>query len=87
MTAAVTSISTLSPGVVTGLVERQENVRVTWVTTTPVTGSVPLLRLLCRVNQRNVGNQLVLTLNQLLAGDLTDLTAAVSVFNPIVIVP
>ena len=83
----VTTITTLSPGVVTGQVERQENVRVTWATTTPVSGAVPLVRLLCRVNQRNIGNQLVLTLNQLLAGDLTVLTASTSVFNPIVIIP
>ena len=83
----VTTITVLSPGVVTGRVERQENVRVTWATTTPVSGAVPLVRLLCRVNQRNIGNQLVLTLNQLLAGDLTVLTASTSVFNPIVIIP
>lgn len=83
----VTSVVALRPGVVTGSVERQENVRVTWATTTPVSGEVPLLRLICRVNQRNVGNQLILTLNQLLAGDLTNLTATTTVFNPIVIVP
>ncbi len=83
----VTSVTTLSPGVVTGQVDRQENVRVTWATATPVAGAVPLVRLLCRVNQRNIGNQLILTLNQLLAGDLTSLTATTSVFNPIVIIP
>ncbi len=83
----VTSMVTLRPGVVTGSVERQENVRVTWATTTPVAGPVTLLRLICRVNQRGVGNQVILTLNQLLAGDLTNVTAAASVFNPIVIIP
>jgi hypothetical protein len=34
-----------------------------------------------------VGNQLVFTLNQLLAGDLSDVTAAASIFQPVVIVP
>jgi hypothetical protein len=40
-----------------------------------------------RVNQRSQGNQLVITLNQLLRGDLTDVTAATSIFNPSVIIP
>lgn len=83
----VSTVSALATGVVTGQIDRQDNVRVTWVTTTPVSGAVALIRLVCRVNQRNVGNQLVITLNQLLAGDLTDLKPTTSIYNPIVIIP
>lgn len=82
----VTDIQPLRTGVVRQTVDAQENVRVNWISTTPVSGTVQLIRIVCRVNQRNVGNQLVITLNQLLAGDLTDLTANTSVFNPVVIV-
>lgn len=83
----VTSIAPLRSGVVAQTVDAQQNVRVTWISATPVTGPVQLVRLVCRVNQRNVGNQLVFTLNQLLAGDLSDVTAAASIFQPVVIVP
>lgn len=84
----VTTYQALRQGVTVQQVDGgQQNLRVTWASTTPVTGSVQLLRLGCVVNQRNVGNQVVLTLNQLLAGDLTDLTQATSVFNPVVIIP
>jgi len=82
----VTAVTALRPGVVTQIIDAQENVRVTWTSATPVSGAVSLIRLFCRVNQRGVGNQLVFTLNQLLAGDLTDLTGATSVYNPVVIV-
>lgn len=83
----VTSITTLRSGVVAQTVDAQQNVRVTWTSATPVAGPVQLVRLVCRVNQRNVGNQVVFTLNQLLTGDLTDVTAVTSIFNPVVIVP
>jgi hypothetical protein len=83
----VTAITALRTGVVAQTVDAQQNVRVTWTSATPVAGPVQLVRLSCRVNQRNVGNQVIFTLNQLLAGDLTDLTGATSVFNPVVIVP
>jgi hypothetical protein len=82
----VTAITPLRAGVASQIVDAQENVRVTWVSATPVSGPVALVRLSCLVNQRGVGNQVVFTLNQLLAGDLTDITSAVSVFNPVVIV-
>jgi len=82
----VTAITPLRAGVVAQIVDAQENVRVTWTSATPVSGVVSLIRLTCRVNQRGVGNQVVFTLNQLLAGDLTDVTGATSVFNPVVIV-
>ncbi|MFO0096098.1 MAG: hypothetical protein ACK54K_17550, partial [Gemmatimonadaceae bacterium] len=80
-------ITTLRSGVVAQTVDAQQNVRVTWTSATPVAGPVQLVRLVCRVNQRNVGNQVVFTLNQLLTGDLTDVTAVTSIFNPVVIVP
>lgn len=83
----VISHTTLRTGVVATLTDGQENVRVTWTSATPVAGAVALIQLNCRVNQRGVGNQVLFTLNQLLAGDLTDVTNATSVFHPVVIVP
>jgi hypothetical protein len=77
----------LRTGVVAAVTDGQENVRVTWTSATPVAGAVALIRLTCRVNQRGVGNHLLFTLNQLLAGDLTDVTNTTSVFHPVVIVP
>lgn len=87
--APVTALTftTLRPGVTITQPDGRQVLRMTWVTTTPVSGPVTLFRLNCRVNQRGVGNQVVITLNQLLAGDLTDVTAQASVFNPVVIVP
>jgi len=83
----VTQFGGLSPGVVTQQVDAAQSLRVTWTSSTPVRGPVQLVRLLCRVNQRNQANQVVITLNQLLQGDLTDITASTSVFNPIVVIP
>lgn len=83
----VTGITPMRPGVVASVVDLQENVAISWASTTPVSGVVTLVRLQCRVNQRGVANQLVLTMRQLIAGDLTDLTALVSIFNPVVIIP
>jgi hypothetical protein len=83
----VTATQRLRSDVVAQQVDGQQNMRVTWAATTPVGGRVALFRLICRVNQRNVGNQVVLTLNQLLTADLTDVTAQTSVFNPVVIIP
>lgn len=81
-----TSFTSLRPGVQVQQVDGQQNLRLTWASATPVLGTVQLLRLQCRVNQRNVGNQLVFTLNQLLDGTLNDLTSVTSVFNPVVII-
>ncbi len=83
----VTSVLALRAGVVIGSIDRQDNARVTWASTTPVSGAVQLVRLVCRVNQRNVGNQMVITLNQLLTSDLTDIASLASIFQPVVIVP
>jgi hypothetical protein len=83
----VTGFTLLRPGMFTQQVDLAQSLRVTWASTTPVTGPVQLIRLQARVNQRNQGNQLVITLNQLLRGDLTDVTAATSIFNPSVIIP
>jgi hypothetical protein len=81
-----TSLTTFRTGVQVQQVDGQQNLRLTWASATPVQGTVQLLRLQCRVNQRNVGNQLVFTLNQLLDGTLNDLTSVTSVFNPVVII-
>jgi uncharacterized protein YjdB len=81
-----TSFTTLRTGVQVQQVDGQQNLRLTWASATPVQGTVQLLRLQCRVNQRNVGNQVVFTLNQLLDGTLNDLTSVTSVFNPVVII-
>ena len=83
----VTQFNELSPGVLTREIDAAQSLRVTWASTTPVRGPVQLVRLLCRVNQRNQANQVVITLNQLLQGDLTDITASTSVFNPVVVIP
>jgi hypothetical protein len=83
----VTGFTLLRPGMFTQQVDLAQSLRVTWASTTPVTGPVQLIRLQARVNQRSQGNQLVITLNQLLRGDLTDVTAATSIFNPSVIIP
>lgn len=84
---AVSSFTSLRSGVTFTQPDGRQVVRVAWATTTPVSGPVQLLRLNCRVNQRGVGNQVVITLNQLLTGDLTDVTTLASVFNPVIIVP
>jgi hypothetical protein len=81
-----TSFTTFRTGVQVQQVDGQQNLRLTWASATPVQGTVQLLRLQCRVNQRNVGNQLVFTLNQLLDGTLNDLTSVTSVFNPVIII-
>jgi hypothetical protein len=83
----VTAFQSLRSGVQVQQVDGQQNLRINWATNTPVQGTVQLIRLQCRVNQRGVGNQLVITLNQLLDGTLTDLSSLTSVFNPIVIIP
>ena len=83
----VTAFSKLRTGVEASQVDAQETLRVTWTSATPVNGPVQLIRLSCRVYTRRAGNQLVIRLNQLLQGDLTDVTASTSVFNPIVIIP
>lgn len=83
----VNSFTTLRSGVTLTQPDGRQIVRVTWATTTPVSGPVQLIRLNSRVNQRGVGNQIVITLNQLLTGDLADVTALASVFNPFLIVP
>ncbi|MFN7458008.1 MAG: Ig-like domain-containing protein [Gemmatimonas sp.] len=83
----VTGFTLLRPGMFTQQVDLAQSLRVTWASATPVTGPVQLIRLQARVNQRSQGNQLVITLNQLLRGDLTDVTAATSIFNPSVIIP
>ena len=59
----------------------------TWASATPVSGPVQLVRIRAQVNQRGQGNQVVITLNQLLQGDLTDITSITSIFNPVVIIP
>jgi hypothetical protein len=83
----VTTFQSLRSGVQVQQVDAQQNLRINWATVTPVQGTVQLIRLQCRVNQRGVGNQMVITLNQLLDGALTDLSSLTSVFNPIVIIP
>jgi hypothetical protein len=83
----VTGVQPLRAGVVASFVDGQETLGITWASTTPVTGTVTLVRLICRVNQRGVANQVLLTMRQLVASDLSDLTALVSVFNPVVIIP
>jgi hypothetical protein len=83
----VTSFATANSNVQTQQVDVQQSLRVIWTSPTPQSGRIPLIRLFCRVNQRGQGNQVVITLNQLLQGDLTDITAATSVFNPVVIIP
>jgi uncharacterized protein YjdB len=84
----VTSLTTLRDGVVAQLSpDFTETARVTFATTTPVSGTVALVRLNCRVRRRGVASQLVLTLNQAVAGDLSDQTSTASVFNLMVIAP
>ncbi|AMW04173.1 Ig-like domain-containing protein [Gemmatimonas phototrophica] len=83
----VTGFSTLAANVQTQFVDAQQSLRLTWASTAPVSGAVQLIRLRCTVNQRGQGNQVVITLNQLLQGDLSDITAVTSVFNPVVVIP
>lgn len=83
----VTSFTALRSGVTFTQPDGRQVVRIAWASTTPASGPVQLLRLNCRVNQRGVGNQVIITLKQLLTGDLTDVTALASVFNPVIIVP
>lgn len=84
----VTSVTSLRAGVVLSVNgDYTETARVTWASTTPVSGTVALVRLNCKVAQRGVPNQIVLTLNQLVASDFSNITAAANTFNPIVIVP
>ena len=83
----VTSYTVLRPDVVTQQVDGAQSLRLTWASATPVAGPIALVRLRCQVNQRNQWNQVLITLNQLLAGDLTDITNATSVFNPVVVIP
>lgn len=83
----VTAYATLSTGVQASVSDFNQNIRLTWASATPVSGRVPLVRLRCTVNSRNVANQVVITVNQLLQGDLTDITSATSVYNPLVIIP
>lgn len=83
----VTAFTVLRPDVVTQQVDVAQSLRVTWASVTPVAGPVQLLRLRAQVAQRGQWNQIVFTLNQLLQGDLTNITAATSVFNPIVVIP
>jgi len=83
----VEAFTTLSAGVQAAQADFQDALRVTWAPTAPVSGRVGIVRLRCRVNRRNAGNEMAITLNQLLQGDLTDITSAASVFNPVVIIP
>jgi hypothetical protein len=83
----VTAFSLPRSDVVTQQVDGAQSLRVTWASATPVTGAVTLIRLRCQVNRRGEWNQVLITLNQLLQGDLTDITAQTSVFNPIVVIP
>ena len=82
-----TSFAALRNDVLVQQVDVQQSLRVTWASATPVTGPVQLVRIRAQVNQRNQGNQVVITLNQLLQGDLTDITNITSIFNPVVIIP
>ena len=82
-----TQFTALRNDVVVQQVDAQQSLRVTWASATPVTGPVQLLRIRAQVNQRGQGNQVVITLNQLLQGDLTDITSITSIFNPMVIIP
>jgi len=83
----VTAFTALRNDVLVQQVDVQQSLRVTWASATPVTGPVQLVRLRAQVNQRNQGNQVVITLNQLLQGDLTDIKDITSIFNPVVIIP
>lgn len=83
----VTQFALLRPDVVSQQVDAAQSLRVTWASATPVSGPVSLIRLRAQVNQRGQWNQVLITLNQLLRGDLTDVTAETSVFNPIVVIP
>ncbi len=82
-----TQFTALRNDVVVQQVDVQQSLRVTWASATPVTGPVQLVRIRAQVNQRNQGNQVVITLNQLLQGDLTDIKDITSIFNPVVIIP
>lgn len=83
----VTQFALLRPDVVSQQVDAAQSLRVTWASATPVSGPVQLIRLRAQVNQRGQWNQVLITLNQLLKGDLTDVTAQTSIFNPIVVIP
>ena len=82
-----TAFTALRNDVLVQQVDVQQSLRVTWASATPVTGPVQLVRIRAQVNQRNQGNQVVITLNQLLQGDLTDIKDITSIFNPVVIIP
>ncbi len=82
----VESFTALRPEVVVVRDQLQEVIRLSWTTGTPVTGTVALVRLNCRVNLRNVANQMLITANQLVTSDLADVTATASVLNPVVII-
>ncbi len=82
-----TSFAALRNDVVVQQVDVQQSIRVTWASATPVNGPVQLVRIRAQVNQRGQGNQVMITLNQLLQGDLTDITNITSIFNPVVIIP
>ncbi len=84
----VTSVTTLRAGVVLSSLgaDFSEAARVTFATTTPVGGTVALIRLNCRVRTRNAANQIVLTLNELVDSSLARLTTSASTFNPVVII-
>ena len=83
----VTTWQALRSGVVIQRSDNKDILRVTWASATPVAGPVQLFRFSARVLRRNQGNQVVITLNQLLRGDLTDVTGAASVYNPFIIIP
>ncbi|WP_461413180.1 Ig-like domain-containing protein [Gemmatimonas sp.] len=83
----VTAYNVPRNDVVTQQVDGAQSLRLTWASATPVAGPVTLIRLRCQVNQRGQWNQVLITLNQLLQGDLTDLTSSTSVFNPLVVIP
>jgi len=82
-----TTFTPLRNDVAVQQVDVQQSLRVTWASATPVTGPVQLVRIRAQVNQRNQGNQVVITLNQLLQGDLTDIKDITRIFNPVVIIP
>ena len=84
----VTGVTALRPGVVYSFAaDATEVARVTWASTTPVSGTIALVRLSCRVARRGVVNQMLFTLNSLFASDLADLTSTASAFNPLIIIP
>ena len=83
----VTGWLPLRSGVVIQRNDNKDILRVTWASATPVAGPVQLFRFSGRVLRRNRGNEIVITLNQLLRGDMTDVTGSASVYNPFLIIP